>query len=309
MTANLISSIGKIGMTLGLAFSVSSIAASSGFAYSSRAQQMCMGDAMRLCSSEIPNISRIIACMRRNKANVSAGCRAVMEQEDPASRPKPVQAASTEQKPPATARAEPAAPPRPKPVVVALVEPKPPVAARAESPVPVAPTPAPAAPVEHKPAAAPVAPQPAAAETTQPQGDAFEQKTLAVSAEQPHRPRVNPFRHLAARKLSAVSILARAAVNDAKLAQFAATEQKPATVAPVVVPGKIIQATAAEQSPSAAAPAAVKATPVATPVKAVRRKQKPRQVAVAAYTPRDGGGYERYISMAAPIVSLIMSNW
>lgn len=54
---------------------------SPGLAFSSEAQQMCSGDAMRLCSSEIPDISRIIACMVRNRAHVSPGCRAVMARE------------------------------------------------------------------------------------------------------------------------------------------------------------------------------------------------------------------------------------
>lgn len=42
---------------------------------------MCSGDAMRLCSSEIPDIPRITACMVRQKAHVSPGCRAVMDRE------------------------------------------------------------------------------------------------------------------------------------------------------------------------------------------------------------------------------------
>jgi hypothetical protein len=54
---------------------------SPGHAFSSEAQQMCSGDAMRLCSSEIPDIPRIRACMVRNKAQVSPGCRAVMDRE------------------------------------------------------------------------------------------------------------------------------------------------------------------------------------------------------------------------------------
>lgn len=36
----------------------------------------CMPDAMRLCSSEIPDVDRVIACMRANHARVSASCRA-----------------------------------------------------------------------------------------------------------------------------------------------------------------------------------------------------------------------------------------
>ena len=54
---------------------------SPGLAFSQEAQQMCSGDAMRLCSSEIPDIPRITACMVRNKAQVSPGCRAVMDRE------------------------------------------------------------------------------------------------------------------------------------------------------------------------------------------------------------------------------------
>ncbi len=54
---------------------------SPGLAFSSEAQQMCSGDAMRLCSSEIPDIHRITACMVRNKSQVSPGCRAVMDRE------------------------------------------------------------------------------------------------------------------------------------------------------------------------------------------------------------------------------------
>ena len=52
-----------------------------GFAFSQEAQQMCSGDAMRLCSNEIPDIPRITACMVRKRHQVSAGCRAVMDKE------------------------------------------------------------------------------------------------------------------------------------------------------------------------------------------------------------------------------------
>ena len=40
-------------------------------------QRLCMGDAMRLCASEIPDVERITACMRRQRANLSDGCRSV----------------------------------------------------------------------------------------------------------------------------------------------------------------------------------------------------------------------------------------
>lgn len=59
---------------------------SQSFAYSSEAQQMCTGDAFRLCSSEIPNIPKITACMVKNRANLSVGCRNVMDKEAAAAR-------------------------------------------------------------------------------------------------------------------------------------------------------------------------------------------------------------------------------
>ncbi|NUR11997.1 MAG: hypothetical protein HOQ20_09160 [Bradyrhizobium sp.] len=59
---------------------------SPGLAFSQEAQQMCTGDAMRLCSSEIPDIPRVRACMVRNKAQVSPGCRAAMDREHATSR-------------------------------------------------------------------------------------------------------------------------------------------------------------------------------------------------------------------------------
>ena len=43
---------------------------------------MCTGDAMRLCGHEIPNVQRITACMHKQRANVSAGCRAVMDRDN-----------------------------------------------------------------------------------------------------------------------------------------------------------------------------------------------------------------------------------
>jgi hypothetical protein len=68
-------------LALAFAISVLAFSPSSGFAFTVEAQQMCTGDALRLCSSEIPNIPRITACMVRHRSDVSPGCRAVMERE------------------------------------------------------------------------------------------------------------------------------------------------------------------------------------------------------------------------------------
>jgi hypothetical protein len=53
-------------------------------AYTLEQEQMCTGDAMRLCSSEIPDVDRITACMERQRDSLSDGCRAVFEVETPA---------------------------------------------------------------------------------------------------------------------------------------------------------------------------------------------------------------------------------
>ena len=41
----------------------------------------CTPDAFRLCSSEIPNVSKIVACMQQKKAQLSPACRAVFRPE------------------------------------------------------------------------------------------------------------------------------------------------------------------------------------------------------------------------------------
>ena len=74
--------IRQIGLMLAFTVSVSVLSTSAGHAFSSEAREMCTGDAFRLCSSEIPNIPAITACMRKNKSNLSPGCRAVMNKDD-----------------------------------------------------------------------------------------------------------------------------------------------------------------------------------------------------------------------------------
>jgi hypothetical protein len=54
---------------------------SASYAFSPEAQQMCTGDAFRLCSSEIPNVSKVTACMLKRRAELSSGCRTVMDRD------------------------------------------------------------------------------------------------------------------------------------------------------------------------------------------------------------------------------------
>ena len=76
----------KIALLFATAVAATALSATPSLAFSSEAQQMCTGDAMRLCGHEIPNVPRITACMARNRANVSPGCRAVMDREGAARR-------------------------------------------------------------------------------------------------------------------------------------------------------------------------------------------------------------------------------
>ncbi|ANW05114.1 hypothetical protein [Bradyrhizobium icense] len=80
MTAVFFNAVRKVSLVLVLtAFAAASSTAS--FAFTSEQQQMCTGDAFRLCSSEIPNIPKITACMIKHRADLSAGCRTVMDRD------------------------------------------------------------------------------------------------------------------------------------------------------------------------------------------------------------------------------------
>ena len=72
----------RIALLFAIAFAATALSASArALAFSSDAQQMCTGDAMRLCGHEVPNVQRITACMHKQRAQVSPGCRAVMDRD------------------------------------------------------------------------------------------------------------------------------------------------------------------------------------------------------------------------------------
>jgi len=81
MTASLSSTLRQAGLVLAFALSFSALSPSASFAFSAEAQQMCTGDAFRLCSSDIPNIPAITACMFKHRADLSTGCRTVMDRD------------------------------------------------------------------------------------------------------------------------------------------------------------------------------------------------------------------------------------
>jgi len=78
-----------------VALSLAAMLPVAALAYTPEQQQACTGDAFRLCSSEIPDVDRITACMIRNKTQLSPECRvqfgpapgAAARADDPPGRP------------------------------------------------------------------------------------------------------------------------------------------------------------------------------------------------------------------------------
>ena len=81
MTALFTNTVRKVSLALALPPRSPPSSSTSSFAFSAEAQQQCTGDAFRLCSSEIPNIPKITACMIKHRADLSSGCRAVMDRD------------------------------------------------------------------------------------------------------------------------------------------------------------------------------------------------------------------------------------
>ena len=81
MTNSFIRNLRQAGLVLAFALTVSAGSTTESSAYSAEAQAMCTGDAFKFCSPEIPNIPAITACMFKHKAELSTGCRAVMDKE------------------------------------------------------------------------------------------------------------------------------------------------------------------------------------------------------------------------------------
>ena len=66
---------------------------STAHAYSAEQQQLCTPDAFRLCSSEIPDVDRVTACMVQHKSELSPGCKSVFGAPSPQASVAPAPAA------------------------------------------------------------------------------------------------------------------------------------------------------------------------------------------------------------------------
>lgn len=83
---------GRIALGVGLALSIEGAVAQSADAQDYRGtweQQMaCTPDVWRLCSDQIPDTNRIVACLQQNTPQLSSGCRAVFQSNNQA-QPQP----------------------------------------------------------------------------------------------------------------------------------------------------------------------------------------------------------------------------
>jgi hypothetical protein len=66
-----------------------SISPAAGQTYTPEQEQACTGDAFRLCSSEIPDVGRVTACMVAKKDQLSPPCRVYFRPD-----PEPLEAAA-----------------------------------------------------------------------------------------------------------------------------------------------------------------------------------------------------------------------
>jgi hypothetical protein len=64
----------QLGLPLAVALLVS-ISPAASQTYTPEQEQACTGDAFRLCSSEIPDVDRVTACMVAKKSQLSPACR------------------------------------------------------------------------------------------------------------------------------------------------------------------------------------------------------------------------------------------
>ena len=70
----------RLAAALGLALMLASAGSASAFQGTPEQRRACTPDVYRLCAGEIPNVRAITACLQRQKANLSPGCRAAMDQ-------------------------------------------------------------------------------------------------------------------------------------------------------------------------------------------------------------------------------------
>lgn len=83
--ANSLADLSKGIAVVGIAIWAISLPTASFALGTAEERNACTGDVFRLCSSEIPNVDRIVACLKSKKASLSSACRSVFERPAPTS--------------------------------------------------------------------------------------------------------------------------------------------------------------------------------------------------------------------------------
>ena len=82
----------SLALAIGSAGALQSAASAQEYRGTWEQQLACTPDVWRLCSDQVPDVSRIVTCLRQNTPQLSNGCRAVFEsqanvQQQPTGRP------------------------------------------------------------------------------------------------------------------------------------------------------------------------------------------------------------------------------
>jgi hypothetical protein len=81
MRAKIVTFSASRGVAAAFGLALTLVSAGSAFALGTPEQRRaCTPDVYRLCAGEIPNVRAITACLQRQKGNLSAACRAAMDQ-------------------------------------------------------------------------------------------------------------------------------------------------------------------------------------------------------------------------------------
>ena len=93
----------QLGLIFAAAMSASMLP-TAGRAYTPEQQAACTGDAFRLCSSDIPDVDRVTACMIRSRDQLTPGCRVFFREPEQEPAVTPVRAGMPVSIKPATLR-------------------------------------------------------------------------------------------------------------------------------------------------------------------------------------------------------------
>src|SRR5258708_25772037 len=69
----------SLAIVIGSGLAVATPASSQEYRGTWEQQMACTPDVMRLCSDQIPDVGRIVACLRQNTVSLGNACRAVFE--------------------------------------------------------------------------------------------------------------------------------------------------------------------------------------------------------------------------------------